>query len=506
MSRSSRARLQVEPLESRDCPSTDYLLVTNVEKHNVLRYDADTGAFIDEFVKRSSGDLDFPWAAVIGPNDGNLYVSSGHRHSKGEGTTKAVLRYDGTTGTFEDEFVEQGQMFLVHAVTFGPDGNVYVGEKMVLTPGNPHQLGGRIMRFNGTTGAFMDEFVPLDSGGLRHPAAHVFGPDGIGGLDLYVSDEGPSRILRYDGDSGVFKGEFVTGGSGGLSLPNGVIFGPDGNLYVASFGTGSVMRFQGPSGPTPGAFMDAFVPAGSGGLLSPTGILFGPDGNGDGEQDLYVANVHPTNVQGKLGNVKRYDGVTGAFIDTFVTARSGGLDDPSLMTFTATDPVTLAYRGAAPLTAAALPTSPLNEMLSLPQAQPLFIEALAHWKLNRADVSRLGSVQIQVTELGDSTPDLAAGNTIWLDANAAGWGWFVDATPWDDAEFITPGDQGEQNRIDLLSVLEHEIGHLLGYEHEEDGVMAETLDTGTRTAPTRGLDANEETLWMMAGQKKRWNR
>jgi hypothetical protein len=110
------------------------------------------------------------------------------------------------------------------------------------------------------------------------------------------------------------------------------------------------MRFQGPSGSTPGAPLPApgnggadFVPAGSGGLLSPTGILFGPDGNGDGNQDLYVANVHPTNVQGKLGNVRRYDGVTGAFIDTFVTERSGGLDDPSLMTFTATDPVTLAY-------------------------------------------------------------------------------------------------------------------------------------------------------------------
>jgi len=44
----------------------------------------------------------------------------------------------------------------------------------------------------------------------------------------------------------------------------------------------------------------------------------------------------------------------------------------------------------------------------------------------------------------------ASGHTIWIDQNAAGWGWFVDATPGDDSEFTTPGNQGEQRRIDLL--------------------------------------------------------
>jgi len=34
--------------------------------------------------------------------------------------------------------------------------------------------------------------------------------------------------------------------------------------------------------------------------------------------------------------------------------------------------------------------------------------------------------------------------------------------------------------MDLLSVLEHEIGHVLGYEHEPGGVMQETLSAGTR--------------------------
>ena len=34
--------------------------------------------------------------------------------------------------------------------------------------------------------------------------------------------------------------------------------------------------------------------------------------------------------------------------------------------------------------------------------------------------------------------------------------------------------------MDLLTVLEHEIGHLLGHDHGEGGVMRETLDAGTR--------------------------
>jgi hypothetical protein len=277
----------------------------------------------------------------------------------------------------------------------------------------------------------------------------------------------------------VFLGEFVTGRSGGLETPYGLTFGPDGNLYVASasLGTGSlraVLRFHGPSSQTPGAFMDVFVPPGSGGLHSPFGILFGPDGNHDGKLDLYVVNseVEGSSLNGKEATIKRYDGVTGAFIDTFVTARSGGLDDAGFLTFTETDPVTLAYISDR-LTATV--SSPAVEILTADQVQLPLTEAHARWQAAGVDKAIQSGIDIRIADLPDAVLGGAVGGTLWLGSNATGWRWFVDATPRDDAEFNRPGDQVEQGYMDLLTAMTHELGHILGFEHEHDGVMPKTL-------------------------------
>jgi hypothetical protein len=140
--------------------------------------------------------------------------------------------------------------------------------------------------------------------------------------------------------------------------------------------------------------------------------------------------------------------------------------------------------GGKKLTAASLGSSASAAPLTAEQAQPLLAEAVARWQAAGVDPSALSGVRVRVRDLGGPTLGLAAGHTIWLDDDAAGWGWFIDPTPADDSEFTTPGDQGEQNHMDLLTVLMHEMGHVLGYGHDAGGVMDESLAPGVRLSPT----------------------
>src|SRR5262249_32643462 len=120
-------RLRVESLEDRLTPSGGYLLVSDYDGNNVLRYDAATGSFVDEFVPKHSGGLNQPEGLVFGPRDHNLYVGSGEYAPSSDPHT-AVLRFDGARGTFVDRFTDRGHLGGPHAVVFGPDGNLYVAD------------------------------------------------------------------------------------------------------------------------------------------------------------------------------------------------------------------------------------------------------------------------------------------------------------------------------------------------------------------------------------------
>ena len=169
-----------------------------------------------------------------------------------------VLRYDGTNGAYIDAFISAG-LSKPYALTFGPDGNLYVG----LYSDN------EVHRYDAATGAFIDVFVSADSGGLDTPEQIVFGPDG----NLYVASFATDEVLRYDGSTGAFIDVFVSAGSGGLDKPTGLAFGPDRNLYVAGEATNNVLRYNGATG----TFIDEYVAAGSGGLATPALMAFLPE-------------------------------------------------------------------------------------------------------------------------------------------------------------------------------------------------------------------------------------
>jgi hypothetical protein len=209
-----------------------------------------------------------------------------------------VKRFDAQTGRCQGAFVTTGSGGLQ-----GPRGLVFdnAGPLLVVNQNaNLPDVNGAVLRYDGTTGAFLNAVVPVtDATALLQPRAMALWDHQtlfVTDLGLVPPDNAPGRLLEYMKD-----GTFVADRTPDSTdfpreqfFPRGLVIGPDGLLYVANATNlantplgGDILRFD----PETGHFVDRFITSTGGStcdcvneLNRPEGLVFGPDGN------LYIAS------------------------------------------------------------------------------------------------------------------------------------------------------------------------------------------------------------------------
>jgi streptogramin lyase len=258
------------------------LLVSSFFSNAITRYDTTTGSVVGSY---SGGTVSGALGMRVGP-DGLLYVCS-----EGNNT---IQRFNTTTHAYVDTFITGSALNSPTGITFDIANNVLVG----------NFAGSTVTKYT-PAGPFVNSLVPAGSGGLDGPDVGItIGPDG----KLYVPSFNSNAVLRYNATTGAFIDTFIaSGGIGAMSQPRTILF-RDNKVWVTSDNGNKVLRYG-----LDGTFLDTFVSAGSGGLSGASGMVFGDDGN------LYVSSW-------RNSKVLKYSLTDGSFTGTAI---STGLNGPT---------------------------------------------------------------------------------------------------------------------------------------------------------------------------------
>ncbi len=151
------------------------------------------------------------------------------------------------------------------------------------------------------------------------------------------------------------------------------------------------------------------------------------------------------------------------------------------------------------LDAANVPSSGSRGVTITPtQVLPILAAAIDQWTLaglSQAEKTQILSLPVMVRDLPGRTLAAASREGLLLDADAAGLGWFVDASPWEDAEFVIGTRPAG---VDLVTAVLNSLGRTLGREHSSPpaaGLMTlGELDAQARWVPAGVLHTGQNPL------------
>lgn len=213
---------------------TNEVLISNLGSGCITKYNAISGAFIDNFACAING----PTRTKIGP-DGLLYVLQWTGNGK-------VKRYN-LDGSFVDDFTSTGVSQSI-GLDWDLEGNLYVSS-----------YNGKLIRKFDELGKDVGVFI---NSNLLGPTNIWFDANG----DLLVSDYKGTAVKRFDGN-GNYIGDFISG----LKNSEGYGYLPNGNILIGNGGTQSVKMYD-----SNGSYIKDIIASETANLLNPNAITIKP--------------------------------------------------------------------------------------------------------------------------------------------------------------------------------------------------------------------------------------